>query len=69
MIGVDIQPYSVTSDIGFNRLIAKLCPNYSIPSKKYYTEKIIPDIFTKVKTKIQSSLDDYRQLVQIVLPF
>lgn len=58
MIAVDIQPYSVTSDIGFNRLIAKLCPNYSIPSRKYFTEKIIPDIFTKVKTKIQSSLDE-----------
>ena len=27
MIAVDIQLYSVTSDIGFNRLIAKLCPN------------------------------------------
>ena len=58
MIVVDIQPYSVTSDIGFNRLIEKLCPNYSIPSKKYFTEKIIPDMFTKVKTKIQSSLDE-----------
>ena len=58
MIAVDIQPYSVTSDIGFNRLIAKLYPNYSIPSKMYFTEKIITDIFTKVKTKIQSSLDE-----------
>ena len=58
MIAVDIQPYSEISDIGFNRLIAKLCPNYSIPSKKYFTEKIIPDIFTKVKTKIQWSLDE-----------
>ena len=66
IIAVDIQPYSVTSDIGFNRLIAKRCPNYSIPSKKHFTEKIpdiftkvkIPDIFTKEKTKIQSSLDE-----------
>ncbi len=58
MIAVDIQPYSVTSDIRFYWLIAKLCPNYCIPSKKYFTEKIIPDIFTKVKTKIQSSLDE-----------
>ena len=55
---IDIQPYSITSDIGFNRLIAMICPNYSIPPKKYFTEKIISDIFTKVKTKIQSSLDE-----------
>ena len=39
-------------------LVAKLCRNYSIQSKKYFTEKIIPDIFTKIKTKIQSSLDE-----------
>ena len=58
MIAVDIQPYSVTSDIGFNRLIAKLCSNYRIPSKKYFTKKIIPDIFPKVKTKIQLSVDE-----------
>ena len=58
MIAIDIRPYSVISDIGFNRLIAKLCPNYSVPSKKCFTEKIIPDIFIKVKTKIQSSLDE-----------
>ena len=32
--------------------------NYRIPSKKYFIEKIIPDIFTKVKTKIQLSLDE-----------
>ena len=54
MIAVDIQPYPLTSDFGFYRLIAKLCPNFSIPSKKYFTEKIIPDIFSK----IQSSLDE-----------
>ena len=34
MIAVDIHPYSVTSDTGFYWLIAKLSPNYSIPSKK-----------------------------------
>ena len=51
MIAVDIQPYSVTSDIGFSKLIAKLCPNYSIPSKKYFAEKVIPGIFTKIKNK------------------
>ena len=62
MIAVDIQPYSLTSDIGFQRLIAKLCPNYRIPSRKYFTDKIIPDIFMKVKAKIQISLDEISSL-------
>jgi hypothetical protein len=57
MTDVDVQPYSVTSDTGFQRLIRKICPNYNIPSRKYSTDTIIPDIFQKVKTKLQTSLD------------
>jgi hypothetical protein len=57
MIAVDIQLYSVTSDTGFQRLLRKICPNYNIPSRKYFTDTIIPDIFQKVKTRLQTSLD------------
>src|ERR1700755_696080 len=62
MKAVDIQPYSFTSDIGFQRLIAKLCPNYRIPSRKYFIDKIILDIFMKVKAKIQTSLNEISSL-------
>src|ERR1044072_5860076 len=62
MIAVDIQPYSLASDIGFQRLIAKLCPNYRIPSRKYFIDKIILDVFMKVKAKIQISLDEISSL-------
>ena len=34
MIAIDIQPYSVTSDIGFNSLIAKLCQELPYSIKK-----------------------------------
>jgi hypothetical protein len=57
MIAVDIQPYSITPDTGFQGLLRKIRPNYSIPSRKYFTATIIPDIFQKVKTKLQTSLD------------
>jgi hypothetical protein len=38
MIAVDIQPCSVTSDIGFQRLLRKISPNYNIPSRTYFTD-------------------------------
>jgi hypothetical protein len=66
MIAVDIQPYSLTSDIGFQKLIAKLCPNYRIPSIKYFTGNIILDIFMKVKAKIQISLDEISNLSPMI---
>lgn len=58
MIAVDLQPYSMTSDIGFQRLVKVICPNYNIPSRKYITENIIPDIFQKVKTKIKTYIQN-----------
>jgi hypothetical protein len=57
MTAVDIQPRSIISDIDFQRLLRKICPNYNIPSKKYFTHIIIPDIFQKVKTKHRTSVD------------
>ena len=67
MIAVDIAQYSLTSDIGFNMLIAKLCPNYSIPSKKFFTENNNSRYIYKSKNK--NSIVTFGQLVQIMLPF
>jgi hypothetical protein len=58
MIALDIQPYSMTSHIGFQRLLRKICPNYNIPSRKYFTDTAISTYtFQKVKTKLQTSVD------------
>ncbi|XP_023212487.1 zinc finger BED domain-containing protein 4-like [Centruroides sculpturatus] len=62
MICVDIQPYSVVSDLGFQRLLKKIVPNYNIPSRKYFSENIIPDIFQKVQLKIQKAIYDAKYI-------
>lgn len=58
MIAVDNQPLSIVEDLGFNRLLNKLKPNYKIPSRKYFTDKVLPSIHLSVKEKVKKSVQD-----------
>lgn len=58
MIAVDLQPFSIVEDIGFQRLLKEICPNYNIPSRKYIKESIIYNIYSKVRNNILNELND-----------
>lgn len=58
MIAVDNQPFSIVEDLGFNRLIKKLKPNYVMPSRKYFTNKIVPSIHSSVVKKVKYLVDN-----------
>ena len=42
MIAIDCHPLSVAEDVGFNRVLRALEPRYNCPSRKYFTECVIP---------------------------
>jgi hypothetical protein len=48
-IAVDLQPFSVVENTGFKRLIQNLQPKYKIPSRFYFTQKMLPEIYGKIK--------------------
>ena len=56
MIATDNQPFSVVHDTGFNRLIKTLEPRYVLPSRKYFSESIVPDIKEKINAKLAEML-------------
>ena len=56
MMAIDSQPFSIVEDAGFLRLIANVCPKYVMPSRKYFSEKIIPDIFSTIRTKLHEEI-------------
>jgi hypothetical protein len=60
MIALDFQPYSIVEDEGFKQLIHLLEPTYITPSRKTFTETIIPklhkDTLGLVQTKIKLEL-------------
>ena len=54
MIITDNQPFSVVSDVGFQRLVAALNPRYALKSEKFYRTEKIPAIHAKVVQKIKT---------------
>ena len=49
LIAVDNQPFSIVDDIGFTRLIHHLEPRYKLPSRRYFSETLIPSVYDKLK--------------------
>ncbi len=57
MMALDNQPFSIVEDRGFTRLMNKIQPKYKIPGRKYFTEKVIPDIYQRCHVTIQDKLN------------
>ena len=58
MIAVDCQPLSVVEDVGFKQVLRTLEPRYQCPSRKYYTETIIPKICKGMKAEVLKLIND-----------
>ncbi|KAI6653958.1 Zinc finger BED domain-containing protein 4-like [Oopsacas minuta] len=62
MITLDDLPFSHVEDIGFIMFVHKLAPLYNLKTRKYYSEKIMPDIYESVSNKVCDFLSDYIKL-------
>ncbi|XP_062931754.1 zinc finger BED domain-containing protein 4 [Cynocephalus volans] len=58
MIALDLQPYSFVDNVGFNRLLEYLKPQYSLPSSSYFSRTAIPGMYDNVKQVIMSHLKE-----------
>lgn len=52
MIAEDLLPYSFVDNNGFRNLMAEVAPRYQVPSRKYFTERVIPNIFEKIRSNL-----------------
>lgn len=60
MIAMDNQPFSIVGDIGFSRLMLNMEPRYQIPNRRYFSEKVIPQLYASAKTKLLNLLTNMR---------
>lgn len=51
MVAVDVEEHD-----GFTRLLKLLEPRYQLPSSKYFSETLIPEMYEKVSEKLKDSL-------------
>ena len=52
MMALDFQPYSIVSDTGFTALLKTLEPRYTLPSRRYFTEDVVPGIASAINSKL-----------------
>ena len=52
MIALDNQPLSITEDNGFIGLMAHLQPRYLIPSRHFFSENALPQLYDDIKKKV-----------------
>jgi len=58
MMALDFQPYSIVTDDGFTQLLKTLEPRYTLPSRHYFTEQVVPDIANSINSKLAEILKD-----------
>ncbi len=62
MVALDNQPFSIVEDSGFKALLQALEPRYSLPSRRYITETVIPTITEEIRIKVKVELAQVKYL-------
>lgn len=58
MLALDLQPSTVVENVGLNRLLEYLQPQYSLPSSSYFTSTAIPEMYESVKQVLLTHLKE-----------
>ena len=56
MIAIDFHPFSIEEDVGLCRLMAELEPRYSLPSRCYILDVMVPKMHSEIKHRITELL-------------
>ena len=60
MIALDCQPLSVVDNIGFVRVLHAAEPRYTLPSRRHITETVLPQIHSRVMSKVKDDISEAR---------
>ncbi|KAJ8245482.1 hypothetical protein GJAV_G00271210 [Gymnothorax javanicus] len=58
MLALDLQPSALVENVGLNRLLEYLQPQYSLPSSSYFTNTAIPQMYKRVKEVVLTHLKE-----------
>ena len=57
MIAIDNKPFSIAEDQGFIKLLPHIQPKYMLPSRRYFSDVMLPKTYQDLKARILSQLD------------
>ena len=58
MIAIDLRPFSVVENDGFKELVDLLEPRYDLPSRRYFADTVIPELYNEVVRNLKADLHD-----------
>lgn len=53
-----MRPLSIVDNLHFREFVRELDPRYSLPTRKHFSEKVIPQLYSEVKNKIIAELKE-----------
>lgn len=58
MISMDLLPYSFVENKGFCKLMNVVAPHYTLPSSIHFSNKVVPQLHQRVRSKVKESLEN-----------
>ena len=62
MIVKDLQPFSIVEDAVFQGMMKHIVPQYNIPSRRYFVDNEIGELYHDTRAKLVSSISSVKQL-------
>jgi hypothetical protein len=56
MMALDAEPFAIVEREGFRNLMEVVSPQYVLPSRKYFSEKAMPALHSKIKEAVEKAL-------------
>ena len=56
MVCLDLQPFAVVEDVGFQRFVKGLEPRYQLPSRSRISNTFLPDVYQRVKSSVMKQI-------------
>ena len=58
MIALVSQPFSIVDNSGFVEVLNVAEPKYVVPSRKFITDKIVPEIYSELLVQLKDDLSE-----------
>ena len=58
MIDLDNQPFLISEDLGFVRLMKHLAPRYHLPSRHHFSDTVIPNLVERAEAAVGKMLEN-----------
>ena len=62
MIVLDNQPFLITEDLGFMRLMKHVAPRYHLPSRHHFSDTVIPNLVKRAEAAVTKMLEKAKHL-------